>query len=220
MGFGAGITFNKPTSNDGHSNQGRALVYRWHGFHSGWGPSLGIDWHSTDFDHTFGSTTVPMGTLRTRAVLVGYGYTKHVKRFSASAGVGGGYSFNGFSTVTSPGLFGVDTHNSWVVRPDVSAWYDVFRHLAVGVSVAYLVNRPDGSGPDSIVDDGGDATLLIHMGSEFEAAGVRYTINTDGPYLLNTHLRLEYQMLLDNKVLTEAEAERSVAVARAATFVR
>jgi adenosine deaminase len=55
---------------------------------------------------------------------------------------------------------------------------------------------------------------------KFENAGVRYTINTDGPYLLNTHLRLEYQMLLDNKVLTEAEAERSVAVARAATFVR
>jgi adenosine deaminase len=55
---------------------------------------------------------------------------------------------------------------------------------------------------------------------KFENAGVRYTINTDGPYLLNTHLRLEYQMLLDNKVLSEAEAERSVAVARAATFVR
>ena len=55
---------------------------------------------------------------------------------------------------------------------------------------------------------------------KFENAGVRYTINTDGPYLLNTHLRLEYQMLLDHKVLTEAEAERSVAVARAATFVR
>ncbi len=54
----------------------------------------------------------------------------------------------------------------------------------------------------------------------FENAGVRYTINTDGPYLLNTHLRLEYQMLIDNNVLSEAEAERSVAVARAATFVR
>jgi adenosine deaminase len=55
---------------------------------------------------------------------------------------------------------------------------------------------------------------------KFENAGVRYTINTDGPYLLNTHLRLEYQMLIDNGVLSEAEAERSVAVARAATFVR
>jgi adenosylhomocysteinase len=30
---------------------------------------------------------------------------------------------------------------------------------------------PDGSGPDLIVDDGGDATLLVHKGREFEAAG-------------------------------------------------
>ncbi len=35
-----------------------------------------------------------------------------------------------------------------------------------------MLTWPDGSGPDSIVDDGGDATLLIHMGTEFEAAGV------------------------------------------------
>src|SRR5438874_5908144 len=30
---------------------------------------------------------------------------------------------------------------------------------------------PDGSGPDLIVDDGGDATLLLHKGLEFEQAG-------------------------------------------------
>ncbi|HMB54242.1 MAG TPA: adenosylhomocysteinase, partial [Thermoanaerobaculia bacterium] len=30
---------------------------------------------------------------------------------------------------------------------------------------------PDGEGPELIVDDGGDATLLIHKGAEFEAAG-------------------------------------------------
>jgi adenosylhomocysteinase len=30
---------------------------------------------------------------------------------------------------------------------------------------------PDGSGPDLIVDDGGDATLLLHRGVEFEDAG-------------------------------------------------
>src|ERR1700757_4652736 len=34
-----------------------------------------------------------------------------------------------------------------------------------------MLSWPDGSGADSIVDDGGDATLLIHMGTEFEAAG-------------------------------------------------
>src|SRR6476620_8554141 len=30
---------------------------------------------------------------------------------------------------------------------------------------------PDGSGPEQIVDDGGDATLLVHKGVEFEKAG-------------------------------------------------
>ena len=30
---------------------------------------------------------------------------------------------------------------------------------------------PDGSGPNLILDDGGDATLLVHLGVEFEAAG-------------------------------------------------
>ena len=31
---------------------------------------------------------------------------------------------------------------------------------------------PDGSGPDLIVDDGGDATLLVHRGVEYEKTGV------------------------------------------------
>jgi adenosine deaminase len=66
----------------------------------------------------------------------------------------------------------------------------------------------------------GSLAELAGVLRKFENAGVRYTINTDGPYLLNTHLRLEYEMLIDNKILSEAEVERSVAVSRAATFVR
>src|SRR4051812_20665098 len=30
---------------------------------------------------------------------------------------------------------------------------------------------PDGDGPNMILDDGGDATLLVHQGAEFEKAG-------------------------------------------------
>src|SRR5205085_3364478 len=30
---------------------------------------------------------------------------------------------------------------------------------------------PDGEGPNMILDDGGDATLLVHKGAEFERAG-------------------------------------------------
>jgi adenosylhomocysteinase len=38
---------------------------------------------------------------------------------------------------------------------------------------------PDGSGPDLIVDDGGDATLLIHKGVEFEKAGAVPAFNAE-----------------------------------------
>jgi adenosylhomocysteinase len=33
------------------------------------------------------------------------------------------------------------------------------------------LNWPDGAGPNMILDDGGDATLLVHKGAEFERAG-------------------------------------------------
>jgi adenosylhomocysteinase len=38
---------------------------------------------------------------------------------------------------------------------------------------------PDGSGPTQIVDDGGDATLLLHKGVEFEKAGRVPAFNAD-----------------------------------------
>src|SRR6266481_6631542 len=38
---------------------------------------------------------------------------------------------------------------------------------------------PDGSGPTLIVDDGGDATLLVHKGVEFEKAGKVPAFNSD-----------------------------------------
>jgi adenosylhomocysteinase len=38
-------------------------------------------------------------------------------------------------------------------------------------STAEALRWPDGGGPHAIVDDGGDATLLVHKGVEFEGAG-------------------------------------------------
>ncbi|MBO4207564.1 adenosylhomocysteinase [Micromonospora echinofusca] len=35
-----------------------------------------------------------------------------------------------------------------------------------------VLTWPDGQGPNMILDDGGDATLLVHKGAEYEAAGV------------------------------------------------
>ncbi|WP_191305920.1 adenosylhomocysteinase, partial [Lentzea cavernae] len=35
-----------------------------------------------------------------------------------------------------------------------------------------MLTWPDGGGPNMILDDGGDATLLVHKGVQYEAAGV------------------------------------------------
>jgi adenosine deaminase len=48
---------------------------------------------------------------------------------------------------------------------------------------------------------------------------VPYTLNTDGPYLLNTHLRQEFDMLLEQDVITPSQALRCVETARAASFI-
>jgi adenosine deaminase len=55
--------------------------------------------------------------------------------------------------------------------------------------------------------------------STFTERGVPFTINTDGPYLLDTHLRQEFDMLLAAGVLTEQQALRCVETARSATFI-
>src|SRR5262249_9186014 len=51
-------------------------------------------------------------------------------------------------------------------------------------------------------------------------AGVRFPINTGGRYLLLTHMRQEFELLLAAGALSEAEALASVEVARQASFVR
>jgi hypothetical protein len=151
-GIGVGIAHYNPTSDQGHTSQGIVVMYRWHSFQSGWGPTIGLDFHATDFDQTLGGLSAPLGTYRMRALLAGYGYTQRVGRFSASATMTGGYSFNNFNVEDNAGqtfsragvsLVGVHVDNSLVVKPSVAVWYDVQRHVGVGVSAGYLVARPE-----------------------------------------------------------------------------
>jgi adenosylhomocysteinase len=42
-----------------------------------------------------------------------------------------------------------------------------------------MLTWPDGQGPNMLLDDGGDATLLIHKGTQFEAAGAVPSVDED-----------------------------------------
>jgi adenosylhomocysteinase len=60
-----------------------------------------------------------------------------------------------------------------------------------------ILRWPDGDGPNMILDDGGDATLIVHLGTEFETAGtVPATTDDDSE---------EYAVILDVLRRTLAE---------------
>src|SRR4051794_2341486 len=60
-----------------------------------------------------------------------------------------------------------------------------------------VLRWPDGGGPNMILDDGGDATLLVHLGVEFEKAGAVPATSDDDSE--------EYAVVLDTLRRTLAE---------------
>ncbi|GGK64961.1 adenosylhomocysteinase [Sphaerisporangium melleum] len=66
---------------------------------------------------------------------------------------------------------------------------------------------PDGTGPNMILDDGGDATLLVHKGAEYEKAGAVPSPSEDDPE--------EWKIILDLLRRTVTDEGRWTAVASA-----
>jgi len=54
---------------------------------------------------------------------------------------------------------------------------------------------------------------------QFWERGVRFTLNTDGPYLLDTSMRGEVRMLREAEVLSDEQIDQAMAWAREATFI-
>jgi adenosine deaminase len=75
--------------------------------------------------------------------------------------------------------------------------------------------------PSSNLATGAVASLEELKGilQRFWSRGVRFTINTDGPYLLDTSMRREVDMLRGGLVLANEQIEQSFRWAREATFV-
>jgi adenosine deaminase len=64
-----------------------------------------------------------------------------------------------------------------------------------------------------------DMSELGHILRTFRDRKVRYTINTDGTYMLGTDMRREVQILLDHGIVDDDEVDRCLATAREASFI-
>lgn len=145
----------------GHVNPG--LLWRFGHGGNGWGWQYGLSWYSADLEQPLEGAPAEFGELRIRPFLGGYGYSRRFGRTIATAKLLGGYAFNSFDLLpayndgyrTSFGATTVtaDVSNTFVLKPEISAWVDVGRKVGLNISIGYMIARPDVTVTSSLGQD-------------------------------------------------------------------
>jgi hypothetical protein len=98
-----------------------------------------------------GGEGVTVGQLSLSILSAGLLFTRRAGPLEASAGLSAGYGFGSFSLDRAArdrygmaGVFGVeaDATNAWVLKPNVSLWFNLSNRWATTVSASYLLARP------------------------------------------------------------------------------
>jgi hypothetical protein len=127
-----------------------AVLWRLGSGDEGWGFRYGLNWYSTEIDDRL-SEAMPLGKLRVRPFMAGYGYAHRFGRVRVSANLLGGIALNSFSVdealeasaarVGAPPL-AADVSNSLVLRPEVSTWIDLNGRIGLNITAGYMLTRP------------------------------------------------------------------------------
>jgi hypothetical protein len=129
-----------------------AVLWRLGSRDEGWGFRHGFNWYSTELDEAAVRSGLPVGKLRVRPLMAGYGYARRFGRVRVSANMLGGFALNSFSPreatgIASPAAIGadhvtVDVSNSLVLRPEVSTWIDLNGRVGLNITAGYTFTRP------------------------------------------------------------------------------
>jgi len=152
MAVGAGISTKAAPRGDSRGTTGVSLVWRLGHGDEGWGWKYGFNWYSAGLDRSLGGQSREFGKLRVKSFLGGYGYTRTIRGAKASANIFGGYGFTTFTLhdgferayLTTHGVESVEVKMSgtWVVKPELSVWFDLSRKVGLNLSAGYLIARP------------------------------------------------------------------------------
>lgn len=119
----------------------------------GWGFRYGFNWFSSDLERAVDGRPAAFGHLNVRPILLGYGYHFAVTpRLSISPNLKAGYAFSAFSmrrdfsdryeAALGAQRVSADVHNTFVLKPEVSAWVDVSRKIGINVTAGYMIAHP------------------------------------------------------------------------------
>ena len=117
-----------------------------------WAPKSSLGWSKRNTTTDIGGIRTHLGKLQTILIMAGVQRVFRQGPRQIGFGVVGGASLNHFDVDSAPraaylGRLGrtlndVKVKNSFAVKPEVSAWYDLNQWFAVQGSVSYLFNGP------------------------------------------------------------------------------
>ena len=163
LALGMGVTRRGAPAEGVDGTTRPSVIWRIGHGNNGWGFRWGLNWYSADLTEEFASTTTDFGRLQVRPVMAGYGYERRFGRLLVGGGVIGGYARTRVSMTpefddayrASLGARTVRTEvsNTLVVRPELSAWFDISRKVGLNLSSGYMIARPEVTVLSSLGED-------------------------------------------------------------------
>jgi hypothetical protein len=153
--FAVGANFNTTLATEAQNDGGSHVGFQWRLGHSesGWGWKFGFNWYTTEIGATIDGHPVAVGVLHVRPIMVGYGYTRTVRKLAVSTNLLAGFAVNGFSLGdgaaalyrASSGSQQLSTGalNTVALFPEVSVWRDLNERVGFNISGGYMIARPD-----------------------------------------------------------------------------
>jgi hypothetical protein len=137
-----------------HAKLGPGLLWRFGHGREGWGFHWGLNWYAVDIDRSIGGLATELGELKVRPIMAGYGYSYRMnRRLSITGDILGGYAFGSIGLVPSAvdayerrlgGQFATArASNTFVLKPELSVWYDLNKDFGLNVNAGYMIARPD-----------------------------------------------------------------------------
>lgn len=152
VAVGVSVSSKLASDPDAHGSPGIGVLYRLGHGRQGWGWKYGLNWYSAELDQSLGGESQEFGKIRIRPLMGGYGYTHLFGRTKVSASLMGGYAFTSFvvhdtfdqAYRVTRGVESIDTSssNAFVLKPQISGWYDINEKMGFNVSAGYMIARP------------------------------------------------------------------------------
>ncbi len=149
---GSYLTRLASASSELHHVKGPGLLWRFGHDETRWAWHWGLNWFTTDLDGTVGGSSVELGKLHVRPIMVGYGYTRVFGRTAVTADVLAGYAFTSITLTPQASdayrdrlgarSITADTTNALTAMPEVSVWFDMSRKIGINVTAGYGIARP------------------------------------------------------------------------------